>query len=129
MIKNLITKNLAKAFDGPLSDAVYQFVGTRKETDADSEINPITGVYGVSRETTYTGRGTLEDFTTEEKQVMDIDISDVKLSALQDEVTGIPEIGDLIAIDNQTKRILSVGKDSVEANWIMHLRGIKHGLE
>lgn len=127
MMKDLISKNIAKAFDGPLNDAVHQFVGVKSSSGGD--IDPITGVYTTESIKSYTGRGTLREYKTEEKQVMQFDITDLRLSALQTETTGSPEIGDLITIKGQEVRVIQVGTDSIDANWILQLRGFNNGVE
>ena len=127
MMKALISKNLAKAYDGPLKDAVHQFVGVKSSSGGD--IDPITGVYTTESVKSYTGRGTLDEYTIEEKQVMQFDITDLKLSALQTETTGSPSIGDSITIKGQEVRVVHVGTDSIDAMWILQLRGFSNGLE
>lgn len=125
MINALITKHLGKAFDNQLRDAVYPFTGTRK--GAQGNYNPVTGEYDTAINITYTGRGTLEDYTIEEQQATQIEISDMKLSALQAEVTNSPKIDDIITVDGQNRRVMNVSPDGVKAMWIMQLRGLNVG--
>lgn len=125
MINALITKHFGKAFDNQLRDAVYPFIGTRK--GAQGNYNPVTGEYAPAIDTLYTGRGTLEDYTIEEQQATQIEISDMKLSALQAEVTNSPKIDDIITVDGQNRRVMNVSPDGVKAMWIMQLRGLNVG--
>lgn len=125
MINALITKHLGKAFDNQLRDAVYLFTGARKGEGG--MYDPILDEYIGSVDTNYSGRGTLEDYTVEEIQATQIDINDVKLSALQAEVTNKPKIDDIITIDGQDRRVMMVSPDGVQAMWIMQLRGLNVG--
>lgn len=125
MINALITKHLGKAFDNHLSDAVYLFTATRKGEGG--MYDPVEDVYVGSVDTNYSGRGTLEDYSVEEIQATQIDINDVKLSALQAEVTNKPKIDDIITIDGQDRRVMMVSPDGVQAMWVMQLRGLNVG--
>ncbi len=123
MINALITKHLGNAFDNQLRDAVYLFTATRKGEGG--VYDPIEDTYTGSPDITYSGRGTLEDYTVEEIQATQIDINDVKLSALQAEVTNKPKIDDIITIDGQDRRVMMVSPDGVQAMWVMQLRGLQ----
>jgi hypothetical protein len=120
-----IQADVAEAFDSDLADAVQPFTGERVVA---GEYDPVTGSGG-STTVTYTGRGVFGSFTiqelagsslvgTGETQGQHILRSDVKLTALQNEVTETPQIDDKI----NGYAVVNVGQDPASAMWVIQLR-------
>lgn len=124
MIKALLDKHLSKAFDNQLTDAVTPFTATRKGLQG--EYDPITDSYE-SSDIEYSGRGVFESYKDFEVQATQIDITDVKLTCLQSEVTNTPQIDDVITADEQSRRIVNVSQDPTSSIWIIQLRGLNVG--
>lgn len=122
MIKNLVTSNLAKAFDGSLSDTVSPFLASRKGTGG--YYDPEIGDYVGSADVTYTGRGVFSNFTEFEVQSSQIDINDIKLTCLQDEVGDKPKVDDTIIHNDTSHSVISVKQDPSGATWTIQLRGL-----
>lgn len=111
-----LNAELAEAFDDPdgLADAIKPFTGTRQ---GDAAYNPATGEVE-STATTYTGRGIFANYKAQDIDGALILSSDVKLTALQSEVTDVPKVGDKI----NGKRVETVGQDPVSCTWALQLR-------
>ena len=111
-----LTAALAEAFDDPdgLADAVKSFTATRQGAAA---YNPATGEVE-STTATYTGRGIFANYSARDIDGTLILSSDVKLTALQIEVTDAPKVGDKI----NGKRVETVGQDAVSCLWILQIR-------
>lgn len=107
---------LAEAFDDPdgLADAVTAFTATRTTGAA---YDPATGEM-TSGSLTYTGRGVFSDYSARDIDGTLILSSDVRLTALQSEVTDAPQVGDKIS----GKRVLRAGQDAAAATWVLQLR-------
>lgn len=122
MINALINKHLPKAFDNPLRDTVTSFTATRKGVGG--VYDPILDEYVGSPDVNYTGRGIFGSYSTLEIQATQIDITDVKLTCLQIEVTQSPKVDDIIKADGQDRRVLAVSQDPSQSIWILQLRGL-----
>lgn len=107
---------LSEAFDDPdgLADAVKPFAATRQ---GDAAYNPATGEVE-STAATYTGRGIFANYSARDIDGTLILASDVRLTALQAEVTDAPQVGDMV----NGKRVETVGQDPVGATWTLQLR-------
>lgn len=122
MIKNLITSNLAKAFDGALGDTVSQFLASRKGTGG--YYDPELGDYVDGADVTYTGRGVFGGYKDFEVQSNQIDINDVKLICLQDEVGDKPRVDDIVTHNNTSHSVINVRQDPSKSTWTIQLRGL-----
>ena len=122
MIKNLVTSNLAKAFDGALGDTVSPFLASRKGTGG--YYDPELGDYVDGADVTYTGRGVFGSYNDFEIQANQIDINDVKLTCLQDEVGDKPKVDDTIIHNDTSHSIISIKQDPSGATWTIQLRGL-----
>lgn len=107
---------LAEAFDDPdgLADAIKPFTGTRQ---GESVYDPASGEV-IATATTYTGRGIFANYSARDIDGTLILSSDVKLTALQIEVTDAPKAGDKI----NGKRVETVGVDAAGCTWVLQLR-------
>lgn len=114
-MRDKINRKVAKAFNGKLADAVSDFTGVR---EVQGEYKPSLGGGSHIPPITYTGRGVFGSYETNEVDGKYIFLTDEKLVALQDEVTGTPQLGDLI----NGKRVERVRQDPTRAVWIIQLR-------
>lgn len=113
-LKAEIQADIAEAFDSDLADAVTDFTGTR---EVPGGYDPVSGT-NTSTTETYTGRGVFGGYSVQEIDGQHILAADTKLTALQNEVTDTPAIGD----DISGLRVLNVGKDPAGATWTIQLR-------
>jgi hypothetical protein len=125
MINAIINKHLPRAFDNQLKDAVTAFTATRKGTGG--AYDPELGEYVGAADINYSGRGTFGSYSTLEMQVTQIETTDVKLTALQIEVTDTPKVDDVIVVDGQDRRVMDVSQDPTKSIWILQLRGLNVG--
>lgn len=128
MINQLISKHVAKAFDGALKDAVSSFVGSRQNVGGDVYYDPELDANVGAVDITYTGRGVFGSYNDLELQATQVDINDVKLTCLQTEVGDKPQIDDsIVTHDGKERIILSVEQDPAQTLWIVQLRGLNVG--
>lgn len=115
-LRTEITQALAEAFSDPdgLADAIKSFTAARQ---GEAAYNPATGEVE-STATTYTGRGIFASYSARDIDGTLILSSDVRLTALQAEVTDAPQVGDQI----NGKRVETVGQDPVSCTWALQLR-------
>lgn len=109
-----ITNELSDAFDNDLADAVGSFEGKRAVKD---NYDPVTGLSN-NTEINYKGRGVFGSYSAMLIDGKSILAADKKLTALQAEVTAIPQINDNI----NGYKVISVSKDPVSVSWIIQLR-------
>lgn len=122
MINAILNKHLPRAFDNQLQDAVKSFEGSRKGTGG--TYDPITDTYVGNTDVTYSGRGVFSDYKVDETKDTQINLSDIKLTALAIEVTANPQVDDVIVQDDKGYRVLNVGSDPTGSVWTLQLRGI-----
>lgn len=115
-----IQAEVAEAFDGDLADAVRSFTGTREVV---GEYDPTAG--SSVTQVTYSGRGVFGAFEQGEVDGEHINLTDVKLTALQNEVLldsdsseATPATGDHI----DGKKVIVVNQDPAGATWTLGLR-------
>lgn len=123
MINAILNEVLPAVFDNELADAVHQFTGTRKSDD--EVYDPVLDQVVSGGDLVYTGRGTIRDYNDFEIQATQIDISDLRLTALQIEVTAEPRIGDVINVQGANRRVMRVSPSSTGLKWVMQLRGLR----
>lgn len=128
-LRDEITADIAEAFDTDLADAVSSFTGSRVVPDGPPDpINQTQPTITI----TYTGRGVFGSYETEVSEALGILRTDVKLTALQAEVTGQPKIDDEIQeTDPQTGeligpvyRVVHVGQDAAGVSWTIQIRRV-----
>ena len=123
MIKNKIQSKVAKAFDKKLADAVDSF--TCEKPIYSGEFDFETQTYPVVGSESYSGRGVL--FGSYQKELVkpaDYQAEDAKAIVLQNEVTGIPQIGDVWATTKGNFQVVNIGGDPVSATYIIQLRKV-----
>lgn len=123
MIKNKIQSKVAKAFDKKLADAVDTFTCSKEiqsgEFDFESQTYPVITVEA------YQGRGVLfGSYLKDMVKPADYQVTDSKAIVLQNEVTRIPQIGDVWAASKGRFKVMSIGADPVAATYIAQLRKV-----
>lgn len=123
MIKKKIQSKVAKAFDKKLADAVDTF--TCEKPIYSGEFDFETQTYPVVGDESYSGRGVL--FGSYQKDLVkpaDYQAEDAKAIVLQNEVTGIPQIGDVWATSKGDFKVVNIGADPVAATYTIQLRKV-----
>lgn len=123
MIKNKIQSKVAKAFDKKLADAVDTFTCSKEiqsgEFDFESQTYPVITVEG------YQGRGVLfGSYLKDMVKPADYQTTDSKAIVLQNEVTGIPQIGDVWATSKGRFKVVNIGQDPTGSIWVCQLRKV-----
>lgn len=123
MIKNKVQSKVAKAFDKKLADAVSAFTCSKEiqsgEFDFETETYPTTTME------VYSGRGVL--FGSYAKDLVkpdDYQVTDCKATVLQNEVTQVPQIGDVWVTVKGSFKVVDVGADPTDSIWICQLRKV-----
>ncbi|MDX1464491.1 MAG: glutamate 5-kinase [Halomonas sp.] len=121
-LRDDLQTDIAEAFNEDLADAVTSFTATR--TTVSGQLDPVTGKYP---ETTvaYSGRGVFGGYSVREVDGQHILRTDVKLTALQNEVTKdsdgsayAPAVDDVLAGYD----VMNVEQDPASATWKIQLR-------
>ena len=120
-MRDELQEELAVAFNEDLADAVDSFTCTKLiysgEFDFETQTYPIVG------DESYSGRGVL--FGSYQKDLVkpaDYQAEDAKASVLQNEVTGIPQIGDVWVTSRGDFKVVNIGADPVAATYSIQLR-------
>ncbi|KJZ13504.1 hypothetical protein TW86_11345 [Halomonas sp. S2151] len=114
-LRDELQADIAEAYDSDLADAVTTFTGSR--TVVSGEFDPVEGTYPETT-VTYSGRGVFGGYSIQEVDDQHIRRTDVKLTALQNEVSDTPAIDD--TIDGML--VVNVGADPAKATWTIQLR-------
>ena len=123
MIKNKIQSKVAKAFDKKLADAVDTF--TCEKPIYSGEFDFETQTYPVVGSESYSGRGVL--FGSYQKELVkpvDYQAEDAKAIVLQNEVTAVPQIGDVWNTVKGDFEVKNIGSDPVSATYTIQLRKV-----
>lgn len=123
MIRDKIQSKLGKAFDKKLSDAVHPFTCSKAINSGDFDF--VTQTYPVTTIETYRGRGVL--FGSFEKQLVkpsDYQTEDAKAILLQNEVTAVPQIGDMWDTAKGKFKVIDVGADAADVTWVCQIRKV-----
>ena len=123
MIKNKIQSKVAKAFDKKLADAVDSFTCTKLiysgEFDFETQTYPVVG------SESYSGRGVLfGSYLKDMVKPTDYQVTDSKAIVLQNEVAGIPQIGDVWVTGKGDFKVVNIGADPVAATFTIQLRKV-----
>lgn len=121
-MRDEIQTELAAAFDAEdeLRDAVDSFTCTRKILTGS---NPATGIDEYD-ETNYSGRGVCGNYLQQRNLPIDYKSSDIRLLALQNEVSDIPLIGDKLNFSDGAYSIISIQKDPANVTWVLQIRKV-----
>ena len=122
MIKNKIQSKVAKAFDKKLADAVDTF--TCEKLIYSGEFDFETQTYPVIGNESYSGRGVLGNYLKDLVKPTDYQAEDAKAIVLQNEVTAVPQIGDVWNTVKGDFEVKNIGSDPVSATYIIQLRKV-----
>ena len=122
MIKNKIQSKVAKAFDKKLADAVNSF--TCEKPIYSGEFDFETQTYPVVGSESYSGRGVLGNYLKDLVKPTDYQAEDAKAIVLQNEVTAVPQIGDVWNTVKGDFEVKNIGSDPVSATYIIQLRKV-----
>ena len=120
-IKDDIQAEVAAAFSADLADAVDSF--TCEKLIYSGEFDFETQTYPIVGDESYSGRGVL--FGSYQKDLVkpaDYQAEDAKAIVLQNEVTGIPQIGDVWATSRGGFKVVNIGADPTNSIWTCQLR-------
>lgn len=122
-IKDDIQAEVAAAFSADLADAVDSF--TCEKLIYSGEFDFETQTYPVIGDESYSGRGVL--FGSYQKDLVkpaDYQVTDSKAIVLQNEVTGIPQIGDVWVTSRGGFKVVNIGADPTNSIWTCQLRKV-----
>lgn len=128
-LRDELTADIAEAFDTDLADAVSSFTGSRFEPSGPPDpINQTQPGETVS----YTGRDVFGSFGVQVSEALGILRTDIKLTALQAEVTSQPKIDDDIQLVDPVTgeplgpkyRVIHAGQDPAGASWTLQIRKV-----
>ena len=122
-IKDDIQAEVAAAFSADLTDAVDSF--TCEKLIYSGEFDFETQTYPVVGNESYSGRGVLfGSYLKDMVKPADYQVTDSKAIVLQNEVTGIPQIGDVWVTSRGGFKVVNIGADPVAATYTIQLRKV-----
>ena len=122
-MKDKIQAKVAQAFSTKLADAVDTF--TCEKLIYSGEFDFETQTYPVVGSESYSGRGVLfGSYLKDLVKPADYQAEDAKAIVLQNEVTGIPQIGDVWATTKGNFQVVNIGGAPVSATYIIQLRKV-----
>ena len=123
MIKNKIQSKVAKAFDKKLADAVDSF--TCEKPIYSGVFDFETQTYPVVGSESYSGRGVLfGSYLKDMVKPTDYQVTDSKAIVLQNEVAGIPQIGDVWVTGKGEFEVKNISQDPTSSIWSCQLRKV-----
>lgn len=116
-----ITADIKDAFNTDLADAVQPFTGSRTVQGEPSIEDILTNTVGSNSTTiNYSGRGVFGGYSEFEVDNESIMANDVKLTALQSEVTARPQLDDNI----NGYQVVAVNQDAASVTYTIQLRKV-----
>ena len=120
-LRDEITADIKDAFDTDLADAVQPFTGIRTVQGEPSIEDILTNTVGSNSTTiNYSGRGVFSSYAEIEVDNESIMANDVKLTALQSEVTTRPQLDDVI----NGYQVVAVNQDPASVTYTIQLRKV-----
>ena len=120
-LRDEITADIKDAFNTDLADAVQPFTGIRTVQGEPSIEDILTNTVGGNSTTiNYSGRGVFGGYSEIEVDGEAIKANDVKLTALQSEVTTRPQLDDVI----NGYQVVAVNQDAASVTWTVQLRKV-----
>lgn len=122
-IKDDIQAEVAAAFSTDLGDAVDSY--TCEKLIYSGEFDFETQTYPVVGDESYSGRGVLfGSYLKDMVKPTDYQVTDSKAIVLQNEVTGIPQIGDVWVTSGGDFKVVNIGADPASATYSVQLRKV-----
>lgn len=122
MIKNKIQSKVAKAFDKKLADAVDSFTCEKLIYSGDFDFE--TQTYPIVGDESYSGRGVRGNYLRDMVKPIDYQTTDAKAIVLQNELTGIPQIGDVWQFRDGGFEVKNISQDPTSSIWTCQLRKV-----
>ena len=120
-LRDEVTADIKDAFNTDLADAVQPFTGSRTVQGEPSIEDILTNTVGSnSTIINYSGRGVFGGYSEFEVDNESIMANDVKLTALQSEVTARPQLDDNI----NGYQVVAVNQDPSSTIWNLQLRKV-----
>ena len=122
-MRDELQEELAAAFNDDLADAVDTF--TCQKPIYSGEFDFETQTYPVVGSESYSGRGVLfGSYLKDLVKPADYQAEDAKAIVLQNEVTGVPQIGGVWVTSKGDFKIVNIGADPVAATYTIQLRKV-----
>lgn len=121
-MKDKIQAKVAQAFSTKLADAIDSF--TCEKPIYSGEFDFETQTYPVIGSESYSGRGVRGNYLRDMVKPIDYQATDAKAIVLQNELTGIPQIGDVWQFADGGFEVKNIGSDPVSATYIIQLRKV-----
>ena len=121
-MRDELQAELAEAFNDGLADAVDSF--TCEKPIYSGEFDFETQTYPVVGSESYSGRGVRGNYLRDMVKPIDYQTTDAKVIVLQNELTGIPQIGDVWQFADGGFEVKNIGSDPVSATYIIQLRKV-----
>ena len=121
-MRDELQAELAAAFNEDLADAVDTF--TCEKPIYSGEFDFETQTYPVVGSESYSGRGVRGNYLRDMVKPIDYQTTDAKVIVLQNELTGIPQIGDVWQFADGGFEVKNIGSDPVSATYIIQLRKV-----
>ena len=121
-MRDELQEELAAAFNEDLADAVDTF--TCEKPIYSGEFDFETQTYPVVGSESYSGRGVRGNYLRDMVKPIDYQTTDAKAIVLQNELTGIPQIGDVWQFADGDFEVKNIGSDPVSATYIIQLRKV-----
>lgn len=122
MIKNKIQAKVAKAFDRKLTDAVDSF--TCEKLIYSGEFDFETQTYPIVGDESYSGRGVRGNYLRDMVKPIDYQATDTRVVILQNELTSIPQIGDVWQFADGVFEVKNISQDPTSSIWTCQLRKV-----
>ena len=123
-MRDELQAELAEAFNEDLADAVDTF--TCEKPIYSGVFDFETQTYPVIGSESYSGRGVL--FGSYQKELVkptDYQAEDAKAIVLQNEVTQVPQIGDVWATSKGDFKVVNISQDPTNSIWTCQLRKVQ----
>lgn len=121
-IKDDIQAEVAAAFSADLADAVDSF--TCEKLIYSGEFDFETQTYPIVGDESYSGRGVRGNYLRDMVKPIDYQATDAKAIVLQNELTGIPQIGDVWQFRDGGFEVKNIGQDPTSSIWTCQLRKV-----
>lgn len=122
-MRDELQEELAAAFNEDLADAVDSF--NCEKLIYSGEFDFETQTYPVIGNESYSGRGVLfGSYLKDMVKPADYQATDSKATVLQNEVTGIPQIGDVWVTGKGEFEVKNISKDPTSSIWTCQLRKV-----
>ena len=123
MIRDKVQSKLGKAFNKKLTDAVDSFTCTKLIYSGVFDFE--TQTYPVVGSESYSGRGVLfGSYLKDMVKPTDYQVTDSKAIVLQNEVAGIPQIGDVWVTGKGEFEVKNISQDPTSSIWSCQLRKV-----